>query len=107
MLELGNMPPKPEGGHLLVVVARRQPTGRHFGPKHYLCLRCLRITKRYPLFYERMCTPSNGRGYARGYLDTDSQDMTREIADLIAEERLENGRGCVVVSPVQASDLRD
>ena len=92
MLKLGNMPPKPEHGHLLVMVLRPSPVGDNWTRGHYLCLRCLRMARKYGEFLGSACYPGRGCSCTRGYLNARSETIPPELADLIAEEGLKNGR---------------
>ena len=86
MLMLRSSVPNRVSGHVLVVVSEPPLPGARFGKKYYLCLRCLRIARHFPLFYQHGCWPCADQRFNRGYLDAESDNISPELAEMIGEE---------------------
>ena len=88
MWELRTGQPLVVYGHLIVVVKNTHPLHRYYGKKLYLCLHCLRLSRKYGLFYNRLCEPSDGsRGCGCSYLGKKAK-MSPGLRELVMGGRV-------------------
>lgn len=70
-------------GHLVVAVMDDHPLHRYYGKKFYLCLHCLRLSRKYTLFYNRLCEPSDGTKGCRFSHLAEGEKMSPGLRELV------------------------